>query len=539
MKIFLIMVFSLIAPVSVLCQSEALLAHFNNFGDEGVMSADVRAQVNIGAFKKIVSESGNPETEIQIVFYDPTALGYYVLKDPVPLNVDGYIQKWKQAHVDRNRILFLFNKDQNKYVFLKLTATQNVTDGQLPEIVCNYISEKIITVLTSTYQEAIQQGMNAILNAYDPKYKNTLVTVGTGMLAYSKYYKGYCYPSQLLYYNDFESFHIEKPVLYQFTHQETHTIWNEELPVEHLSAGATTTNYLTQTYYFNGPFEMVTTLSYIPSRNDLLFGYTDKPVFGSGSKHIRLNTVNGSGFAPFPASSLFYYHSDNEKRTLATALTKEEYVEIKDTESGNNVTLASRRNEFDMYSNTAYNATVTKINQAFANINHLPTDHPKYSFCRLKLNLYRVRSGESLPEGAIDLYYGGSKPTWCNTYARDLADEIFGHEVLPLTSANAMYDFLLTNGGPDFISVSDRPNEEIEKLISKGYIVIFSYNGSSVPEPGHIEIGYPSEDEIKTIGAGASVGIKSWSNDSFGTQARRNTVKKYLYLGHLILNYEN
>lgn len=249
-------------------------------------------------------------------------------------SIETFIQKWKEAHVEKSRIMFLFIKSEGSYTFNSLATTDLISYGQLPEIVRDYIEQKIIK-LESTYQDAIKVGLNAIINAYDQRFKNTLTNTGTSMLSLSKYFKGNCYVESLIYFDEFEPYHIDNALHYRYQYREAdNTNWDEELRVSRLSDGISPSQFMAQSFYYNGPFEQMRASDYFKNRAALLFAYTDKGIFGPGAKYIRLNKINSSNSAdPIPMDQLFYYKSNGEKKMLNSPSVNSEYVEIYDTDS--------------------------------------------------------------------------------------------------------------------------------------------------------------------------------------------------------------
>ncbi|MFP4047843.1 MAG: hypothetical protein ACLFT4_08835, partial [Bacteroidales bacterium] len=146
-------------------------------------------------------ESGS--ITLQIVFYDRTTLGPFQLKDKHKnVTAETYVSKWNTQHANEKRILILFVKDQHDGNY-KFT---NFEVSNLPHIfpvVENYIQEQIMAKSDSTAQ-VINDGLNALKNAYDDQFKKRLVEMGPKMLDFKYYYKGYSYIPQSYYYFEYE-----------------------------------------------------------------------------------------------------------------------------------------------------------------------------------------------------------------------------------------------------------------------------------------------------------------------------------------------
>jgi hypothetical protein len=519
-------------------QDLSVLIHFNNADDELQMRDAVTGMISTDDFTTVVGGSVNPDTKIQFIFYDPTVSGVLETVEAPANDPVAFVQKWQEAHADESRVLFLFSKGDAGYGFTALVTTLLVANGQLPEIVRSWIVQHIIEPEASNYQAALSEGFKAIVNAYDHQFIDRLQDEGTQMLSEPKYLKGYCYVPSLPYNSPFEISHLGSYVHYRFRLQEEYITWSEELPVEFLTAGTSTAAYITQPFYYNGPFNRMRTSDFA-QLNSLLFGYSEKGIFNAaGAKHIRLNSLNPSGsFNALPIEELYYYNDRGFETKMNAPSVNAEYLKIIDSRTGQPTELSALKREFDAYSAAAYQKLQTKVNQVLQNPNHLDAPHTRYSFCRSTMSIQRVPSGSRMPQPVLDLFYGGKAPTWCNTYARDLMEETFEMEVLPWVNADSLYNLFLADDGSQFVSLEGMQEEDINSLINSGYVVIFSYNGSAAKEPGHIELGYPNE-ELMTIGAGASVAKKLWSNDSFGSQTRRNVTRKYLYLGYLFAEHE-
>lgn len=515
-------------------ESQRLLLHFNNATDKQAMEQEVSNLITIDNFITVSSETQNPDTEIQIIFYDPGISGILELTE-VTVDIESFVTKWKESHIDKSRLLMLFIKSDSKYSIEKLVGTALLEEGQLPKIISDYIELKIMKSQDS-YGNSIKAGYNAILNAFNQRFTNSLIEIGNQMLLQKKYYKGYCYPPKLPYDKSYEAHHYDEQIYYRFRLTEQNTIWDEELPVEYLRATANSASYMGD-YYFNGPFDRMRTSNH-DKINTLLFGFTNKLIFGAGSKHIRLNRKTGTTtFEPLSSDEIFYYDGIGTKRYFNDPSVNSEYLEIYDEDNFRNIELVSIKHEFDANSPNAFNTVNNTIEQILQSAEHFNTGHNRYSFCKEKIIIDRVREGERLPLRVLDLYYGGSEPTWCNTYAMDLLNDIYELEVLPWKGANALNDLFQNDEGNNFLPILSNDDIAFNDLINAGYPVIFSYKNLGQGS-GHIEIGFPNTDFLTTIGAGSSTGIKIFPDESFGTTIAKTAIKRYLYLGYLTFEYE-
>jgi hypothetical protein len=539
-KIFLFFVVVVLQLKLVAQHSESptdgsLLIHFNNSIDEAAKKSALESSVQIRNIISVASQTNNGDIKIHIIFFDQVSFGILDLADPVA--AEHVVGEWKEKYDSTDkRILFLFTRVAKDYEFHSLHATGVLDKGPLPKIVMDYISDNIVKNQSSV-EESIKEGLNAIKNALDQRFKNALATLGVQMLSQSKYFKGNCYPSSLPY-DLTDVSHIDAPVYYQFKLTENYTNWNEDVLVEYLDAEATPSAYSKEQYYYNGPFERLRTTDF-DKTNGLLFGFTDKPIYGPGAKHIRLNSVGNEAIDPTPLEALFYYENDTKKNLNAPS-TDKEYVKIIDGDKDAEIQLSAVRREFDAHSPSAYKSVSTKVDEILKSKIHFSTEHNRYNFCRVQMTIKRVLEGALLPQRALQLYYGGTLPTWCNTYAMDLLNATYEIEVLPWINADSMFNMFMADK-KNFVPLGKLEDKEVKKLVDAGYPVIFSYTGvnASPKRVGHIEVGCPGESKLTTIGAGSKIGKKIWPDTSFGSQEIRDGVEKYLYLGYLIADYEN
>lgn len=140
---------------------------------------------------------------------------------------------------------------------------------------------------------------------------------------------------------------------------------------------------------------------------------------------------------------------------------------------------------------------------------HYLNGKPEFSaaeFVYAKMKKGTKYSGEEWQSTHI----GRGMPTWCNMFAKDLAEEFTGQKVLPWKNANGMNNYM--NANLDLFMEVDVKDAWI--YANDGYLVFISYNSGS-SSPGHIATALPTEEDYLNendgygmIGqAGAQVGV--------------------------------
>jgi hypothetical protein len=98
--------------------------------------------------------------------------------------------------------MLFFEKQNDRYVFKNFAVTQQIEDGQIPEIIQNYIQEEIMKKQTDI-AAIIYKGINAVKNAYDRSFQQKLIERVPNMLLCRYYYKGYsCISTHSYYFKD-------------------------------------------------------------------------------------------------------------------------------------------------------------------------------------------------------------------------------------------------------------------------------------------------------------------------------------------------
>ncbi|MDR1197952.1 MAG: hypothetical protein LBK94_02915 [Prevotellaceae bacterium] len=66
-------------------------------------------------------------------------------------------------------------KQNSQYVFKEFVVTQSIEDGQLPDIVRNYIQEQILEKQNNNIAAVVHKGINVVKNAYDRSFQNAMI----------------------------------------------------------------------------------------------------------------------------------------------------------------------------------------------------------------------------------------------------------------------------------------------------------------------------------------------------------------------------
>lgn len=442
----------------------------------------------------------NSPITIQVTLLDPYTLGGFKLKTP-HINSINYTDIWENTYADEDRIMFLFEKNDNRYVFKDFVITQKIEDGQIPEIVRNYIQEEILEKQTNI-TEIVSKGINAVKNAYDRSFQNAMINKINNLLTQKKYYKGYAYFStnwfnfERIKNNNELPYDLEK--LYELKHREGASMEYVEAPVQSVNSLLANMNNL----FVCSHCSSISQTEIATLRESIYFEDSD----------LLANT------------DPFGLYSQGKDSILSDIYAFEEWEYVKQG--------GSRKLEY--------------------------TFEPEEKALSQKYKI-KVIQGQIPAEGEVDEINGFSnwgyrfqynQPTWCNQFARDLTQNTYKKNDYILASKSA------AGLNADFNSETtiykklpdDNDASTWKSYINKGYLVLFSDNG-------HIEIGFPDNTHYQnqrkrhpedtrypnssdvypnnktklTIGAGSTVGYKlsDWAASA----------QIFIYLEHL--HFEN
>lgn len=398
---------------------------------------------------------------------------------------------------EASKKLTFFIQLRNKTIYQIDFKMNTLLEQQVPEVVGEYIKEKILkpTLQSGAYLEAITQTLNAFKNATDPRFKEKLLSMAPPMLNETRYYPDHAYFS--FPYYDFEAYHDD----------------NQKLSI--MTINIDRPELVSNKDYFVWNFEYSTTQSLtVPSSHLQII----KDKVSLPQPYEAVNDKDENINIPNNLSNLF--------GTLADKLTRDIKTICKDV------------------NHYRYFSSVNDLDHIDKNLQDYRLKH--YA-CRIKVLRKVTETGKLMEDQAINVFYGDDGVTWCNKYAEDLGEKIFGLNPWRIElNANAIYDKLLrdTENFVDISNIVKDPQLTWDKFINKGYIVFFCFKNTE--GPGHIETGWPEGADGKQtiIGAGSTVSKKSFLNQNkkpFTVRGQDVTweknIKKFLYVGYLKMNF--
>jgi hypothetical protein len=550
---FLILLYVL-TPQIVFSQGDKLLLHFNNANDRALMENSILNLVNIEDFKKVAIQTSNSDTQIQILFFDPKYVGILETEQQHTITPELYLKKWYELYDgSKKRIVFFFTKEGIDYKFNSLSTTDILAEGQLPEIVRNFIEQQILKT-KGTYREVIKSGFHALKNAFDQRFLDNLVEYAHTLFPDNQCYKGYsCI--------DYDYFFIERV--------ENSSI--QSSGCDFLFLREDDINYKEVYPYAPPNIESPTSL-----QSTVMDFYASKYLI-----YKKMNLVTGeSQDVPLKTedeSKLAYQGQESGKFKLVTELNyvydyfdfsmpSTTYTGINDAKMPS----ALKKKIDQIYSNP-YQFKEWKYNNAAnsplifeQNVKACVNTHRVRIFNgRIKARIDQVDERHGISTwGSSD--FRKAQPTWCNVFARTLSRKVFGKDAFPPKSCKGLYDEEFTVKSGEYVEITVKDPDFIWGLINKGYPVYFistshietgfpddfahtsyryRYEGDSRYNPGNytvkednnVLIEVPDQDKNIVVGAGATVGFKqNWLSYEW----LRSSAKIYLYLGYLKNEYE-
>jgi hypothetical protein len=500
MNKFIFILFLLGASTTLLC-GQKLIFQSNNAMDLKQYEPLVKATNITQLTAKLANVVGNnPDYDslitIQVTFFDPYALGGFKLKASHTNSVN-YVNTWKDTYAGEDRIMFFFEKNNDRYVFRNFAITQKIEDGQIPEIVRNYIQEEILEKQTDV-AEIVRRGINAVKNAYDRSFQQKLIERAPNMLLCRYYYKGYTCITTDSYYFQNLTINRSPEELGQFIvylHQGTYydvylKNWN--------TVRANVFDKLIG-------HELLSVNSTIPSAN-LLYAND-----GTSYRHIDILNIN------FDTKDLFDYNAtgyasyesvvqSNKFSYMEQLKNSKEVMTIDSSKYGQVMTLKENNQTMPVTHATLYKLIKDEI--IGPNSNHLQNGIDAEDATALT---------NEMVWGHPD--WRNNYQTWCNVYANYLSRYIYGKVgddyMVPYgqlgKSANEIFDYF--SSSLHYIDLKDKDYNEdkIWQLINKGYPVYFSWKKTG--GSGHIETGFPS-----------NTGMNVWNGKIFGQDSTDNTI---------------
>jgi len=491
-------------------------------------------------------ESGN--ITLQIVFYDRTTLGPFQLKEKHKnVTAETYVTKWNAKHSNEKRILMLFVKDQHdgNYEFT------NFEVSNLPHIfpvVKEYIQGQIMAQSDST-AKVINDGLNALKNAYDDQFKKRLVEMGPKMMDFKYYYKGYSYIPHPYYY-------------FEYVETSRNSELNNKLEYWH-NPGQNSTYF--DLYLKNWPNRKATVFN-ADFGQDLMYKRAEQTINLDDFETVYVKTVSEEGtgshlFEEYPNhfqmkdlfdlencsySSISEIPENSDLHELAKELStsqsiiKMKIVESDYKESYKKVTIGN-----PVYYKSSYKLFRGDLKGVNRNNLWKPQDVSKVT---------------SKMGWGVGWNFDQNLATWCNVFACDLSNYIYGKvkgdypvpygdEGMTAKQLNSHFTSEFNN----YINLREEEEnygpEKIWGLIDAGYPIYFSTSN-------HIETGFPDESKntgnkkyfnesrrfvnnnpasrFCTIGAGSLVGYTTYKNYFFLNQKK---TKVFLYLEYLKKKY--
>ena len=382
---------------------------------------------------------------------------------------------------------------------------------------------------SATDTQAVNDGLNALKNAYDESFFNTLKNKGPEYIDESIYHKNHAYWGPQNYYN-FYSYHAEEN---DNTGNET-AVDNTYLDINDEEV--------------QDMIEEIADNELVKSNEYFDWSDFDNPDITGPEIDIS--------FTPYTQS----FRNDVEDQQLMQAITNTTETKLALPESVNDYFPKTDYAGNAFHSRFYLEQELKEIAENPKHINNYNTGNDfssihsenkyryKKHYCRVKVDHKQVKEGEQLNSRAREVIRGlddkGNPKNYyyCNKYVEDMLEMIFpknkqSDELFWGTglTANRIYDKLTQANYKDVIDVSDQDKEQIWEYIDEGYIVIVAWKDKG--DIGHIVLGWPESNMV--IGAG-STSKKNTLKKEFNIHKypdRGNQIKFYIYSGHLSKNY--
>lgn len=543
--------FSLLFPL--LINAQTVNIYFNNTIDErtqkqGVINAIAEIKTKFGNIIDQRTDYNKSDFTFDIIFLDPTHVGNLELKNDHNAK-DLMVSNWETENLENLSFLFYFLKDGDNYILKDFVVSDIMKDGQIPELVEIYIKNNIALEDKTKINNCIINTINALKNSFDLRFKEKLITESQNLFKINYYYRHYAFIPFAYYYFETQIDENFGNINISFDDAITH-----DKPLFVNNGGVATINDL---YSDNDLSYNVNGTNYnIDKANDLIY------LISGGSRTIITNYSNFKNKVYIDLSNAFV-KSNNELVCF------------------NSIAEYQSKNYFAKTTHLKYLYSILeKIKDSdkhFKAWNYIDNDGvsfyeaPKYNFCQVKVFSNIAQKGDYIGNiNRTSIYQ--SDPTWCNKYALELSNRIYGED--PNTNrspvpydndeqkectANMLYSFFLKHTDI-YIEIKEKSVDIWDDYINKGYPVYFSsYNSNG---SGHIETGFPDNsinignnnlsDDFQedlsnftttnynsgnkkycSVGAGATTGFKTFNEYGF----LKNTSKAFLYLGYLEKEY--
>jgi hypothetical protein len=461
---------------------------------------------------------------------------------------------------------------------------------------------------TNTHAEAVNDGLNALKNAYDDSYKKQLISKGREFAGKAKYYPGRAIEDFRYYYFTSKTKNEAKYLYYYVTFSE-----------EDNSKLYTSVDKNAQNIDINNLFNSDNAVTYNNVSNGIsmpLYSIEDnnsaqlKDLYGNndlyylkyenGQTKQKIISKEENKFIIISDNKILEKEDKNSYYTLIDIIRSkkecnENYIEfVNHIQANSDIdfnTIEDLKNKNYKGKYEFYKTTNTDLYDLLTTIKNQPYHfkqwkggilsdnnfYAAYKSCynRVKSHMASMEKGTNMKGKPVySRYKNPASVNWCNRYAIELTEEIYGKD--PITgkspapmknnnnkysNANRLNTYFRSHAKGDNKVYADLSKKNVKKMwdyINKGYLVMFSeYEDRGI---GHIEIGYPDEGEnfgVKktykeerfhfdapkynlgkrsekmTIGAGNAVGLKTFAQFSWWLENNVNPPDVYLYLGYL------
>jgi hypothetical protein len=408
-------------------------------------------------------------------------------------------------------------------------------------VVENYIQEQIMAK-TNTHAEAVNDGLNALKNAYDDQFKEKLVEMGPKMLDFKYYYKGYSYIPHPYYYFEYvetsRTAELNNKLEYWNNPGQYFDLYLKDWPNRKANV-------------FNADFGQ-----------SLIYKQNDNDIVLNDFKTVYVKTISEDGkgshlFEEYPIHFQMKDLFDLENSTYSSVSEIPENSNLgklcDNLKNSNSIVKLKIKGSKNKRQKVKTNEPVNyKSKYALFNGNLTGVDRD---------NLWKPQDISKVTNKrgwGVKFWrqsrYSKNQPPWCNVFASDLSNYIYGkvngNYPVPYGSGNYNAEKIYNHFN------SDKNYEEIKnseskiwKFINAGYPVYFITKT-------HIETGFPDKSKNKgnkkyfhsslkynynnpssnfcTIGAGTYVGYKTYKEYYF---LDSDDTKKVLYLEYLKKNY--
>ncbi len=527
---------------SSITNSQTLNIYYNNTIDE-----KDQKQTLINDISDIKTKFGNVLDEhpdytrsditIDIIFLDTSMVCNLILEGSHNAK-NLLVNNWLLSHQTSPSILLYFVKRNGVYVLRSIKVSDVLLNGQIPQIVLDYIHTQIANPLSKDYKACSKATINAFRNAFNLNHKETILTEGPLMRKCTYYYKGFAYIDVKYFYTQMEN--ISRPSYY--SDQIDYYFNSEYYPI-----------YLT-----DKPDKRATVF-------DFLFGHSMQANIGSSyvsqiqnsNKYVYVeqngvHTLLTEFDLSFDINDIIAF--DDEDRSTADAITdynnlknyaksilESKYILILQPDESNNNEMQLVETDNLVSENTRYRIYEDVTHRIDRTNKGRPQD----------ADIITPEIGWSVGNWKTKFSY--AQATWCNWYANDLSD-LSGFYGIPYgKSASGILNYIQENSSEylDLENVKLPEDVDLETyiwqyLVDNGYPVYFSSSS-------HIETAFPSGSSVEksnrryfeddngtfaldqtsnslTIGGGGHTGFKSYNRYSW---LKASNTYIYLYLGYL------